>query len=100
MQILERVTEVSCWLCRCPAKWLSHQHVCFLAGICLTIVVPTAAIAAADRTITRTTFAQVATLFDTDGISIRAMNHPSMGDGIRTSAQAAQYVAGLKFSGM
>ncbi len=43
---------------------------------------------------------QVATLFDTDGINIRAMNHPSVGDNIRTSAQAAQYVSGLKFSGM
>jgi hypothetical protein len=43
---------------------------------------------------------EVATLFDTDGINIRAMNHPSVGDNIRTSAAAAQYVAGLKFSGM
>jgi hypothetical protein len=45
-------------------------------------------------------FGQVATLFDADGISIRAMNHPSVGDNIRSSAAAAQYVAGLKFSGM
>lgn len=44
--------------------------------------------------------ADVSTLFDDDGISIRAINSKNVGDGITTAAAAAAYVANLRFSGM
>lgn len=43
---------------------------------------------------------EVATLFDDDGISIRAMNANVQGDNIRTAMEADRFVQSLRFSGM
>eukprot|EP00208_Stichococcus_sp_RCC1054_P008332 CAMPEP_0206152440 /NCGR_PEP_ID=MMETSP1473-20131121/39327_1 /ASSEMBLY_ACC=CAM_ASM_001109 /TAXON_ID=1461547 /ORGANISM="Stichococcus sp, Strain RCC1054" /LENGTH=348 /DNA_ID=CAMNT_0053549999 /DNA_START=127 /DNA_END=1173 /DNA_ORIENTATION=- len=42
----------------------------------------------------------VATLFDSDGISLRAMNFKGMADHVRTSEEAAAYVAQFQYNGL
>lgn len=44
--------------------------------------------------------AEVATLFDDDGISIRFMNSPVNGDGIKDAAAANNVVAQVQFNGL
>lgn len=44
--------------------------------------------------------ADVSTLFDDDGISIRAINSNAEGDNITSASAAAAYVGNLRFSGM